>query len=185
MEVRVIAGPEALHRRVGQLGAEVSDAHPAGVVVVAVLTGSVVFVADLVRAMTTAVTVDFLALSPYSEGAGRARLLKDLEVDVAGHPVVLVQDVVDTGLTLAWLLDELHRRRAGSVDVCALVDRGARRLVPVTLRWVGFDVGGDFVVGYGLDHRGRYRNLDLLATGDERALRADPDAHVSELYGRR
>lgn len=185
MTARVIAGAEALHRQVAQLGAQVSAAHPDGVVLVAVLTGSVVFLADLVRAMSTAVTVDFLALSPYSEGAGRARLLKDLDVDVAGHPVVLVQDVVDTGLTLAWLLGELHRRQASSVDVCALVDRRARRLVPVTLRWVGFDVGSQFVVGYGLDHRGRYRNLDLLAAGDASALRADPDAHVNELYGRR
>lgn len=185
MAARVIAGSRALHRQVAQLGAEVSEAHPDGVVVVAVLTGSVVFLADLVRAMPTEVTVDFLALSSYSEGAGRARLLKDLDVDVAGLPVVLVQDVVDTGLTLAWLLDDLDRRQPSSVDVCALVDRRARRLVPVTLRWVGFDVGDDFVVGYGLDHRGRYRNLDLLAAGDASALRADPDAHVGELYGRR
>lgn len=183
MPARVLVPSDALHRQVVRLAAEVSAAHPDGVVLVAVLTGSVVFLADLVRAMGTEVTVDFLALSPYSEGARRARLLKDLEVDVVGHPVVLVQDVVDTGLTLAWLLDELGRRGPTSVDVCALVDRRARRLVPVTLRWVGFDVGDEFVVGYGLDHRGRYRNLDLLAAADPDALRHEPDAHLAELYG--
>lgn len=185
MPARVLIPSQALHHRVARLAGEVSAAHPNGVVMVALLKGSVVFLADLVRAMNTAVAVDFLALSPYAEGGGRARLLKDLEIDVAGHPVVLVQDVVDTGLTLAWLLGDLRRRGPRSVDVCALVDRRARRLVPVTLRWVGFDVGEQFVVGYGLDHRGRYRNLDLLAAGDAAALRDDPDAHLVELYGNR
>ncbi|MDP8987797.1 MAG: hypoxanthine phosphoribosyltransferase [Actinomycetota bacterium] len=185
MPATVLVPSEALHRQVGRLGRDVSVAYPQGVVLIALLKGSVVFLADLVRAMSTDVVVDFLALSPYAEGGGRARLLKDLDVDVAGQPVVLVQDVVDTGLTLAWTLAELARRGPRSVDVCALVDRRARRLVPVTLRWVGFDVGERFVVGYGLDYRGRYRNLDLLAAGDPGALRADPDAHLAELYGAR
>jgi hypoxanthine phosphoribosyltransferase len=152
------------------------------VLLVAVLKGSVIFLADLVRAMTVHVEIDFLAISTYAEGTGRVRLVKDLQIDVGGRDLVVVEDVVDTGLTLTWLLDELRRRSPASLEVCALVDKTARRIVPVPVRFVGFSVPDDFVVGYGLDFAGRYRNLDLLAAGDLDALRADPDAHVEALY---
>jgi hypoxanthine phosphoribosyltransferase len=179
----VLAGPEELRAVVGRLAAEVSAAHPAGVVLVGLLKGSVVFLADLARAMTVDVTVDFLAVSSYERGTGRVRLVKDLDADVTGKAVVLVEDVVDTGLTLAYLLGEVERRSPASVGVCALADRGDRRIVPVTVDWVGFEVGDEFLVGYGVDHAGRYRNLALLAAADAAALDADPDAYVDELYG--
>jgi hypoxanthine phosphoribosyltransferase len=161
----------------------VSAAHPGGVLLVGLLKGSVVFLADLARAVTVDVTVDFLAVSAYERGTGRVRLVKDLDADVTGKAVVLVEDVVDTGLTVAYLLGELERRGPRSVDVCALADRRNRRIVPVPVRFVGFDVGDEFLLGYGVDHAGRYRNLGLLAAADRAALAADPDAHVAQLYG--
>ena len=179
---RVTVPRAELHAGVARLGAEVSAAYDDGLVMVAVLKGSVVFLADLVRALTIRPEVDFLSISSYAEGTGRARLLKDLEIDIAGRDVLLVEDVVDTGLTLTWLLGELRRRGPRRLDVCTLVDKTARRLVPVDVRFVGFESPDDFVLGYGLDFLGRYRNLDFLATGDLAALREDPDAHVPELY---
>lgn len=161
-----------------------SAAHPGGVVLVGLLNGSVLFLADLARALTVEATIDFLAVSSYEPGSGRVRLVKDLDADVTGRAVVLVEDVVDTGLTVAYLLGELQRRSPASVDVCTLADRRSRRIVPVPVRWAGFDVGDEFVVGYGVDHDGRYRNLGLLAAADQAVLEADPDAHVAELYGR-
>jgi hypoxanthine phosphoribosyltransferase len=167
---------------VARLGRELSATHDDGVVLVGVLKGSVPFLADLARALTIAPVVDFLAVSPYAEGTGRVRIVKDLDLDVTGRAVVLVEDVVDTGLTTTYLLGELRRRGARSVDVCALVDKVRRRVVPVPLRWVGFAVEEDYVVGYGLGHAERYRNLPLVAAADLAALRADPDALLEELY---
>jgi hypoxanthine phosphoribosyltransferase len=167
---------------VARLGRELSATHDDGVVLVGVLKGSVPFLADLARALTIAPVVDFLAVSPYAEGTGRVRIVKDLDLDVTGRAVVLVEDVVDTGLTTTYLLGELRRRGARSVDVCALVDKVRRRVVPVPLRWVGFAVEEDYVVGYGLGHAERYRNLPLVAAADLAALRADPDVLLEQLY---
>jgi hypoxanthine phosphoribosyltransferase len=175
--------PDDLRAGVARLGRDLSAAHGDGVVLVGVLKGAVPFLADLARALTVAPVVDFLAVTPYAPGTGRVRIVKDLDLDVAGRDVVLVQDVVDTGLTTAYLLGELGGRGARSVEVCALVDKVRRRLVPVPLRWVGFAVEDDYVVGYGLGHAERYRNLPLVAGADLGALTADPDALVGELYG--
>ena len=153
-------------------------------VLVGLLKGSVPFLADLARALTVRPVVDFMAVSPYQAGTGRVRIVKDLDLDVAGRSVVLVQDVVDTGLTTTYLLGELRGRGARSVEVCALVDKVRRRVVPVPLRWVGFVVQEDYLVGYGLGHEERYRNLPLLATADLALLRADPEALVGQLYRR-
>lgn len=183
MSARILLSGDALRRQVAVLGQELAAGCGDDLIMVAVLDGSLVFLADLVRAVPGDPTVDFLALSTPGPGSNRARLVKDLDVDVAGRPVVVVHDVVDTGLTLTWLLAELDRRGPASLDVCALVDRSDRRLVPVPLRWVGVDAGEQFVLGYGLGYEGRYRNLDLLAVADLAALKVDPDAHVGQLYG--
>src|SRR5581483_6934677 len=150
-----------------------SAAYPDGVVLVAVLKGSVLFLADLVRLVTVAVEVDFLAISSYAEGTGRVRLVKDLDLDVNGRDVVLVEDVVDTGLTLTYVLGELGRRGPRSLEVCALLDKATRRIVPTPVRFVGFEVGDEFVLGYGLDFAQRYRNLNCIVAGDLDALRED------------
>jgi hypoxanthine phosphoribosyltransferase len=187
---RVLADAAGVRQRIDELAAILSERHPpatspGGVVLVGVLKGSVPFVADLARALSIAVRVDFVAVSAYRPDAGRVRLVKDLGIDVSGHAVVLVHDVVHTGLTTAYLVGELWRRGAASVEVCALVDRSGRRVVPVDVDHAGFRVGDEYVVGMGLDHAGRYRNLDALVAVDEAALDADPDALVGELYGRR
>jgi hypoxanthine phosphoribosyltransferase len=142
------------------------------------------FLADLIRAMTVQSELDFMAISAYAEGRGRVRIVKDLEVDITGRDVVLVEDIVDTGLTLSYVLGELRRRQPRSVEVCALLDKTVRRIVPVPVRFVGFTIPDAFVLGYGMDFAERYRNLDRVVAGDLQALRSDPDAHVKELYRR-
>lgn len=181
---RVLIPSDRLHAGVRRLGAELSAAYPGGAVMVAVLKGSVCFLADLVRTMTVPVEVDFLAISSYAPGTGRVRIVKDLEADIFGRDVVLVEDIVDTGLTLTYLVGELGRRSPRSLEACALIDKGCRRIVPTSVRYVGFEIGDDFVLGYGLDYAERYRNLDLIVAGDLHALRADPDAHVEQLFER-
>jgi hypoxanthine phosphoribosyltransferase len=151
---------------------------------VAVLKGSVPFLADMIRCMTIAPLVDFMAISPYAPDTGRVRIVKDTDIDLYGREVVLVEDIVDTGLTLTYLLGELRGRDAASVEACALLDKTARRIVPTPVRFVGFEIADEFVVGYGVDYAGRYRNLDRVLAGDLDVLRADPDAYVQELYRR-
>ncbi|MDQ4129649.1 MAG: hypoxanthine phosphoribosyltransferase [Actinomycetota bacterium] len=166
------------------LGEELSGAYGDGVVLVAVLKGSVPFLADLVRSMTVIPLIDFMAISSYAPDSGRVRILKDVDVDIYGRDVVVVEDLVDTGLTLGFLLGTLGRRQARSVEACALLDKVTRRIVPTPVRFRGFEIGDEFVLGYGMDYAGRYRNLDRVMAGDLEALRADPDAYVSELYAR-
>ena len=110
------------------------------------------------------------------------RIVKDLDADIGGRDVVLVEDIVDTGLTLTYLLGELGRRRPASLATCALLDKRARRIVPTPVEHVGFVIPDEFVLGYGLDFAGRYRNLDHVVAGDLDALRTDPEAHVQQLY---
>ena len=148
----------------------------------AVLKGSVPFLADLTRRLTIVPEVDFLAISSYAEGTGRVRLVKDLELDLYDRDVVLVEDIVDTGLTLTYLLGELGRRQPRSLEVCALLDRTPQRIVPTPVRFRGFEVTGEFLIGYGLDYAGRYRNLDRIYAADVEELVADPDAYVKELF---
>jgi len=180
---RVLLSASELASGVARLGAAVSSAYPDGVVLVGVLKGSVPFLADLARAISIPVEVDFLAISSYAPGTGRVRLVKDLDLDIADRDVVLVEDVVDTGLTLNYLLGELRHRGPRSLEVCALLDKQARRIVPASLAFVGFAIADEFVLGYGLDFAGRYRNLAEVVAGDLDALRQHPDAHIGELYG--
>jgi hypoxanthine phosphoribosyltransferase len=177
----VLVTPDELRAGVRRLGAEISEAYPDGVVFVAVLKGSVLFLADLVRAVTVPVEVDFLAVSSYAEGTGRVQLVKDLGHDIAGRHVVVVEDIVDTGLTLTYLLGVLRGRGPQSLEVCTLLDRSAQRIVPLTPRFTGFELGDEFVVGYGLDFAERYRNVDMVVVADVEVLKADPDAYVEAL----
>ena len=182
MGLRVLVPDDDLGAGVRRLAAELSAAYPAGVLLVAVLKGSVWFVADLVRSMTVPVEVDFLAISAYTPDTGRVRIVKDLEQDICGRDVVLVEDIVDTGLTLTYVLGELARREPASLEVCALLDKATRRIVPTHVRFVGFEIDDAFALGFGLDYAGRYRNAPRIVAGDLAALREDPDAHVAELF---
>jgi hypoxanthine phosphoribosyltransferase len=184
IEPRVLFGREEIDAAVARLAADLSAAYDDGVVLVAVLKGSVIFLADLVRKMTVHPIVDFLAVTSYDEGAPRVQILKDLDTDITGRDVVLVEDVIDTGLSLTWLLEELGRRDPRSLTVCAFLDKPARRIVPVPVRWVGLSVDAPYVCGYGLDVAERYRNLDLVAVADTTELANDPDAYVEALYRR-
>jgi hypoxanthine phosphoribosyltransferase len=187
-----VTGPEApralateadLTREVSRLGAEISRDHPDGVVLVGVLTGVYCLLADLVRTVSVPTKLDFLAISSYGSGGGRVRLVKDLDIDIAGQSVVLVEDIVDTGLTLNYVLGELRRRDPSSLEACTLIDRPARRFVPVDVRYVGFSIPDEYVIGYGLDFFGRYRNLTALYAADLALLETDADAYVGLLYG--
>lgn len=153
----------AIARRVAEIGREVTrEAAGRPLLVVGVLTGAAVFVADLIRSIEGPVAVDFVAVSSYGDSecsSGKIRLLKDLTASVRGQRVLLVEDIVDTGQTVHALLELLSARSPESLDVCALLDKPARRIVEVPVRYRGFEVEDRFVVGYGLDASGLYRNL--------------------------
>lgn len=158
-EVRRFVSADQIAGAVAGLGAGISADHPDGVVVVGVLKGGAFLVADLLRSITVPCVVDFLALSPYASRGTRVRILKDLDVDVAGRDVVLVEGVVDTGLSAGYLVRLLEERGAARVSVCALLERPGRRIVPLALDYTGFVAPDAYLVGYGLDALGRYRNL--------------------------
>jgi hypoxanthine phosphoribosyltransferase len=149
-------------------------------VFVTVLKGGAMFLADLVREIDLRLETSFMAISRYGdaeESLGRVQILLDVEIDIAGRDVILVEDIVDTGLTSRYLLSALRARGPASVELCALLDKTARRIVPLTPRYAGFGCPDAFVVGYGLDFQERYRNIpDILQVDDLDALRADPDA---------
>ncbi len=178
----LFASREAIEQAVERVAAQISEQCSDGVVLVSILKGSLPFLADLVRAVDIDVEVDFLAMSRFAPDSGRVRLVKDLDCDVTGREVVLVEDIVDTGLSLGYLTGELGRRSAASVAVAALLNRSARRILPVEPDFVGFEAPDEFFLGYGLDWAGRYRNLDRLVIGDPDLLADDPDTYVSFLY---
>ncbi|MFT5201522.1 MAG: hypoxanthine phosphoribosyltransferase [Candidatus Aldehydirespiratoraceae bacterium] len=180
--LEILLEEHEINATVARLAAEVSAAHSDGLILAGILRGSVPFLSDLARALTVRPLIDFLAITPYAPNTGRVRMLKDLDIDVAGRDVVLVNDIVDTGLTTAFVKGELERRGPRSVKVCTFVDRPVRRVVPVGLDYVGIEISDHFVVGYGLDHEGRYRNARVLATADPEVLATDPDAYVDALY---
>lgn len=163
---QVVISEEQLRRRVAELGAEISRDYAGRTpVLVAVLKGSFVFLADLVRAVTVPVNVDFMAITSYGAGkrGGVVRIEKDLDLAITGRDVLFVEDIVDTGLTLGYLMKNLGAREPKSLAVCTLLDRRARRLTKLPIRYVGFEVPDRFLVGYGLDQREKYRNLPHLA----------------------
>ena len=180
----VLLEEHAIAEGVARLGAELSAAYADGVILVGLLKGSVVFLADLVRTMTVTPIVDFMGVTSYVEGTGKVRIVKDLDMDITGRDVVLVDATLDTGLTVSYLLGELAGRSPRSVEVCVLLDKASRRVVPVDARFVGFAIDAPYVVGYGLDHAERYRNVPVIAAADPLELAAEPDRLVPSLYRR-
>ena len=161
---RVLISASQIERRVGELGAQISrDYSGQAPMAVGVLKGVVFFMADLLRHISLPVSADFMAISSYEgDSGGAVTILKDLDLDIAGQHVLLVEDIVDTGMTLNRILERLWSHRPASLKVCALLDKRARRLVDVTLDYIGFEIPDEFVVGYGLDYRQRYRNLPFI-----------------------
>ena len=168
-ETLVSAGD--LERRVAELGAEISrDYEGRDLVLVGVLKGAVVFIADLMRHLTVPCEVDFMAVSSYgsqTDSSGVVRILKDLDASIGGRDVLIVEDIIDSGLTLQYMLRNLRAREPRSLEVCALLTKPERRRVDLPTRYVGFEIPNRFVVGYGLDHGQRYRNLRQIAAFDQ------------------
>jgi hypoxanthine phosphoribosyltransferase len=168
----ILLTEEQIQQRVAQLGESLTrDYRGRDLRLVTVLRGGIVFLADLVRAIDLPLHLDFMAVSPYAPGKGGVvRVTKDLDEDIEGKSVVLVEDVIDTGLTVNYVLKLLRARNPSSLEVCALLDKDVRRIADVPIAHLGFRIPDHFVVGYGLDLRGRYRNLPFVATLDEEAL---------------
>lgn len=178
---------DRIEQRVKELGEEIAATYEGTEpLLVAILKGSFVFLADLVRAIQMDIQLDFMSISSYSSGSGSGvvRIVKDLEQDVAGRDVLLVEDIVDTGLTLNYLRKNITTRAPRTLRTVTLLDKTARRILPVPVEWRGFEVPEDFVLGYGLDYRGLYRNLpDLVSVPDISQLVAHPDLYISTLFG--
>ena len=169
----VLVSEQDLQRRVAELGAEVSrDYEGRSPLLVAILKGAVPFLADLMRSLTVECELDFMAVSSYgssTDSSGVVRILKDLDASIAGRDVLIVEDIIDSGLTLQYLLRNLRAREPRSVEVCALLTKPERRRVDLPIRYVGFEIPNCFAIGYGLDHEERFRNLSYVA-----ALRENP-----------
>jgi hypoxanthine phosphoribosyltransferase len=163
---QVLYSAAEIEQRILELGQAISrDYAGANPLLIGVLKGVFIFMADLYRAITIPAEVDFIAIanySPESRKQGMVRLEKDLELSMTGRHVLFVEDMVDTGLTLNYLLRTLRAREPASLEVCTLFDKTKRRLTPVPIKYKGFDLPDRFVVGYGLDHRERYRNLPCV-----------------------
>ncbi len=163
----VLIESDALQARIAELGAEVSREYEGrDLLLVGVLKGAVFFMADLMRELTIPCEIDFMAISSYGAGtdsSGVVRILKDLDENIAGRDVLVVEDIIDSGLTLSYLMRSLKARKPASLEVCALLTKPARREIDVPVRFVGFEIPNKFVIGYGLDFDERYRNLPYVA----------------------
>ncbi|HEY8346165.1 MAG TPA: hypoxanthine phosphoribosyltransferase [Symbiobacteriaceae bacterium] len=157
---------EQIQRRVRELGEEISrDYQGKEILIVGILKGAFVFCADLMRTLSVPARVDFMAVSSYgqsTESSGVIRILKDLDASVTGKHVLLVEDIVDTGLTLRYLREYLQRQEPASLKVCVLLDKPSRRKTPVTVEYVGFTIPDEFIVGYGIDYAEQYRYLPYI-----------------------
>jgi hypoxanthine phosphoribosyltransferase len=163
----ILVQPDDLSRRVKELGAQISaDYDGRNPLLVGVLKGAVFFLADLMREITCPCEVDFMAVSSYGSAtasSGVVRILKDLDMPISDRHVLIVEDIVDSGLTLQYLLRNLGARNPASLEVCALLTKPERREVDLPTRYVGFEIPDRFAIGYGLDHGERYRNLPYVA----------------------
>jgi hypoxanthine phosphoribosyltransferase len=163
----VLVSSEDLARRVQELGVEISrDYEGRDLVMVGVLKGAVMFIADLMRQLTVPCEVDFMAVTSYgssTDSSGVVRILKDLDAPIEGRDVLIVEDIIDSGLTLQYLMRNLKVRSPRSLEVCALLTKPERRRVDLPTRYVGFEIPNRFAIGYGLDHSQKYRNLDYVA----------------------
>jgi hypoxanthine phosphoribosyltransferase len=179
----VVLDETTLRASVERLGAEIAADHPDGVLLVGVLKGALIFLSDLARSIPgVPVDIDFMSISRFAPDSGRVRILYDLQTDVTGRDVVIVEDIVDTGLTLAYLMTQIAARGPRSLSACALLDRPSRRIVPQPLRYRGVEVGESFLLGYGLHYRDAYRNLPFVFEGNRELVQADPFVYARDLY---
>ena len=181
--VGIVLTPEQISRRIDDIARQITaDYAGRSPLLVGVLKGSVLFLSDLVRRIELPVRVDFMSISSYGEGgrSGVVRILKDLSASIEAEDVILVEDIIDTGLTVTYLLATLRSRQPSSLEVCALLDKSVRRIIEVPIRYKGFDIPDEYVIGYGLDHQGRHRNLrSIVGIRDLDALDEDLDATLA------
>ena len=170
-KLRVLIPAEEIQARIRELGAQISRDYPTGNLhMICILKGATFFMADLARAMTRDVFIDFMGISSYGKGkssSGEVRVTKDLDISVEGANVLIVEDIVDSGVTLNYLMHLLDQRKPHSIRIAALLDKPERRLRPVHCAYVGFQIPDEFVVGYGLDFAEKYRNLDDICVLQE------------------
>lgn len=163
----IILTPEAINDICSRIGAQITrDYWDKDLIVVGILKGASLFMSDLIRKIENPIQMDFMAVSSYgysTESSGVVRILKDLDTSVEGKHVLIVEDIVDTGLTLKYLTENLATRKAKSVRICTLLDKPARRKVEITIDYCGLEVPDAFIVGYGIDYAERYRNLPYVA----------------------
>jgi hypoxanthine phosphoribosyltransferase len=163
----ILVQQDDLAHRVRAMGAEISEAYSGrSLLLIGVLKGAMFFLSDLMRELDVDCEVDFMAVASYgssTDSSGVVRILKDLDAPIEGRDVLIVEDIVDSGLTLSYLLRTLQARDPGSLEVCALLTKPERRKVDLPIHYVGFEIPDRFVVGYGLDHRERFRNLPYVA----------------------
>jgi hypoxanthine phosphoribosyltransferase len=166
-----LVAEDDLQRRVRELGEEISrDYDGKDLFLVGVLKGAVFFLSDLMRAIEVPCEVDFMAVASYgssTDSSGVVRILKDLDATIEGRDVLIVEDIIDSGLTLSYLLRTLNAREPRSLEVCALLTKPERRKVDLPIRYTGFEIPNKFAIGYGLDHAERYRNLPYVAVLEE------------------
>ena len=162
--------PDELQRRVKELAGEISrDYEGRDLVMIGILKGAVLFLGDLMRFMSVPCEIDFMAVSSYgssTDSSGVVRILKDLDAPIEGRDVLIVEDIIDSGLTLHYLLKNLQARNPGSLEVCSLLTKPERRRVEDPIRYVGFEIPNRFAIGYGLDYKQRFRNLPFVAALD-------------------
>jgi hypoxanthine phosphoribosyltransferase len=162
----ILIEDSALRARVAELGEEISEYYEGrDLLLIGVLKGAVFFMADLMRRLTVPCEVDFMAISSYgasTDSSGVVRILKDLDINIEGRNVLVVEDIIDSGLTLSYLIRNLESREPASVEVVSLMTKPERRQIEVPVRWIGFEIPNKFVVGYGLDFAERYRNLPYV-----------------------
>jgi hypoxanthine phosphoribosyltransferase len=170
----ILIDQEALQRRIAELGEEISaDYAGRDLLLVGVLKGAVFFMADLMRGLTIPCEIDFMAISSYgdsTDSSGVVRILKDLDINIEGRDVLVVEDIIDSGLTLSYLMRNLEAREPASLQICALLTKPERREIEVPVRYVGFEIPNRFVIGYGLDFGERYRNLPYVGVLDPRLV---------------
>ena len=169
--LRVLISAEQIQNRIRELGEKISADYPTGNLhMICILKGAIFFMTDLARAMKRDVQIDFMGISTYGKGktsSGEVKVTKDLDISLEGADVVIVEDIVDSGVTLNYLMHLLDQRKPRSIRIAALLDKPERRLRPVHVSYVGFEIPDQFVVGYGLDHAERFRNLPDICVLEE------------------
>ena len=164
---KILFPSSVINDKVSELGNRITEDYSGkDLLLISVLRGGVIFVTDLARKIDIGLTIDFMSISSYhgihQTSTGIVKITKDLEDSIEGKDVIIVEDIIDTGLTISYLLRNLKSRYPGSIEICTLLDRNVRRIANINIKYIGFSIGEEYVVGYGLDYKQKYRNLDSI-----------------------